>query len=150
MKLRLFLFFLILNSAFIIHNSFSQNPLVKQWDYRFGGTKSDRLYSIISTADGGYILCGKTNSFGSGLPSHTDVYVVKTDSSGTLSWSQSYGSNLNDEGYDACQSYDGGYIITGWSKSFGLGLEDVYVIKTNATLHPHRNCEAALRRSNLY
>ncbi|HYV94295.1 MAG TPA: hypothetical protein VE978_21150 [Chitinophagales bacterium] len=47
---------------FISHFSFAQNPLVKQWDYRFGGTDDDRLYSILQTTDGGYILGGSSES----------------------------------------------------------------------------------------
>jgi hypothetical protein len=50
----LFLYF----TFYFFNSSFSQTPLVKQWDKRFGGTFSDVLYSFQQTADGGYILGG--------------------------------------------------------------------------------------------
>ena len=50
---------LLIHFTFCILNfSFSQNPLVKQWDFRFGGNYDDKLQSFQQTSDGGYILGG--------------------------------------------------------------------------------------------
>jgi len=99
------------------------------WSRTFGGEKSDIGYSIIVTEDGGYIICGKTDSFGAGKE---DVYLIKTDSEGNELWSRTFGGEKSDIGNSVAITEDGGYIISGSTKSYGLGKEDVYLIKTNS------------------
>ncbi|MBL0053998.1 MAG: hypothetical protein IPP29_22165 [Bacteroidetes bacterium] len=53
---------LILFITFYATNLYAQNPLVKQWDKRFGGTGDDELSSLQQTTDGGYILAGYSAS----------------------------------------------------------------------------------------
>ena len=99
------------------------------WTRTYGGTDSDYGYSVVQTTDGGYIVAGGTRSFGAG---EYDVYLVKTDALGDTIWTRTYGGS----DYDGCRSIvqtsDGGYIIVGETKSFGAGLHDVYLIKTDS------------------
>jgi hypothetical protein len=99
------------------------------WSMTYGGAGADFGKSIQQAADGGFIIAGYTESFGSGLK---DVYVIKIDSSGIVEWSKAIGGALNDEGMSVQQTSDGGYIVTGYTESFGSGLQDVYLIKLDS------------------
>jgi hypothetical protein len=95
---------------------------VKQWDYRFGGTDDDQLYSIWQTNDGGYLLGGFSNSDISGDKTQTswggkDYWVVKTDSLGIKQWDKRFGGIDDDEMRSLQQTADGDYILGGHSIS---------------------------------
>ncbi|MCK4233126.1 hypothetical protein KAX75_01755 [candidate division WOR-3 bacterium] len=97
------------------------------WEKVFGGTNSDWGKFAQETSDGGYIVVGKTWSYGS----EGDIYLIKTNPSGDTIWTRTYGGGREDVGYSVRETVDGGYIITGYTYSFGAGDTDVYLIRTN-------------------
>jgi DNA replication initiation complex subunit (GINS family) len=100
-----------------------------QWTKTIGGKKEDLGLSLIQTSDGGYAIAGYTSSFGAG---GADVYVVKLDAHGNLQWTKTIGGKNDDAGFSLIQTSDGGYAITGLTRSFGVGEADVYLVKLDA------------------
>lgn len=106
-------------------------PSQKAFQRTYGGTgNNEEGMSAIQTSDGGYILCGYSNSFGNGS---NDVLLSRLDSDGSVLWSKTYGGTADDVGSYVIPTNDGGYIIGGYSNSFGLGNFDIYLLKTNST-----------------
>jgi predicted secreted protein len=102
---------------------------VEEWRHSYGGDEDDYIYSLQQTYDDGYIIAGKTESFGSGSD---DYWLIKTDSTGAEEWNQVYGGENRDICSYAEQTIDGGYVMTGITKSFGNSLGDIWVVRTDS------------------
>lgn len=100
-----------------------------EWAKTYGGADWDFGNAVKQTADGGFILCGSTYSYGAG---DQDYYLVKTDAAGDTLWTKTYGGAGADIAKAVIQSADGGYVITGTTKSYGDTLGDIYTVRTNA------------------
>ncbi|MFZ3093759.1 immunoglobulin domain-containing protein [Methanothrix sp.] len=96
------------------------------WQKNYGGAREDEGYSVEETADGGYIVAGRTRSYGSGM---YDVWLMKVDPSGEKTWDKAFGGALDDEASSIKQTIDGGFIIAGNTKSFGSGMYDIWLLK---------------------
>jgi hypothetical protein len=99
------------------------------WTQSYGeNSNNDIGMSVQQTSDGGYIIAGST-SFAMGL---TDNFIIKTDSLGDTLWTKVYGGTDWEYAYSVKQTSDGGFIIAGFTDSFGAGGTDVYLIKTDS------------------
>lgn len=116
-----------------------------QWDQTYGGSKVDKLYSVQQTTNGGYILCGSSESPADGNKSTgakggNDYWVIKLDAAGNKEWEKTLGGNDNDYGYAVQQTSDGGYIVGGHSAGgvngdkteASRGSHDYWVVKLDA------------------
>jgi len=100
-----------------------------QWSKTYGGIGIDDAYCIIETNDGGYALAGFTNSSGAG---NYDGWLVKTDSGGIMQWNKTYGGATADDLYTVIQTPDNGYVLCGYTTSFGAGPADGRLIKVDS------------------
>ena len=99
------------------------------WQKTIGGGDWDFAHSLQQTTDGGFIIGGTTYSYGHG---NADGYVVKTDANGNISWSKTFGGANDDEFKSVIQTMDGGYALTGYTKSYNdIDSGDVWVFKLN-------------------
>jgi hypothetical protein len=102
--------------------SFGQTYSIS-WQRTIGGNNSDKLSKMITTADGGAILCGYSNSDISGdklqnsLNGSYDFWVVKISQTGVTQWSKTYGGTDRDLNPSIIQTSDGGYLLGGSSVS---------------------------------
>jgi len=96
-----------------------------EWNKTYGNT-SQVGFNSIQTRDGGYAIIGYMAVAGRA----TDVFLLKTDPDGNQLWERTYGGVSDDWGKSLIQTNDGGYAITGWTDSFGLGTKG-YLIKTD-------------------
>ncbi len=114
------------NDVYLIRTNADGDTL---WTKTYGGTDSDWGYSVQECADSGFIIAGYTSSFGAGS---YDVYLIRTNADGDTLWTKTYGGTDWDLGESVQECAEGGFIITGWTYSFGAGDDDVYLIRTNA------------------
>ena len=108
----------------------SSEPLATEWNKTYGGTDDDWAYSVQQTSDGEYITAGYTASFGAG---GLDFWLVKTYANGSMEWSKTYGGAGGESACSSVQTSDGGYIIAGYTTSFGAGARDFWLVKVSST-----------------
>ncbi|MDH5466520.1 MAG: hypothetical protein OEY25_03790 [Candidatus Aminicenantes bacterium] len=101
-----------------------------EWQYVYGAIQDDSFHSIQQTSDGGYIVAGDTLSFGDGSD---DIWVLKLFSTGEIEWQRAYGGDGGDYARSIQQTSDGGYVVAGYTSSFGMGSVDFWILKLNSS-----------------
>ena len=125
-------------------DSLKNNPLTGEieWQKTFGGSNDEIARAIIETSDKGYAIIGYTNSIDGDITDKTvtenDFWLLKLDSNGIIEWQKTYGGSGDDQGRAIIQTSDGGYAITGPSKSAdgdgsnNEGQHDHWIVKLDA------------------
>ncbi|MEX0967439.1 MAG: T9SS type A sorting domain-containing protein [Bacteroidia bacterium] len=107
-----------------------------EWEQNYGGFDIDNLHSVAQSADGGYILAGRSSSNSndvSGNYGGSDIWIVKLDDAGSIQWEKNYGGSDDDEAYSIQQTIEGNYIVAGRSRSDDFdvsgnnGTRDIWV-----------------------
>ena len=91
------------------------------WQKALGGSNDEEFFDCKQAPDGGYILIGTTKSQDgnvSGFLGETDTWIVKTDVTGVIQWSKTYGDDSIDVGKSIELTPDGGYIFTGYKHTY--------------------------------
>lgn len=117
-------------------NSFGGGWLLKldgggniQWQKGYIGGYVGEEQSIQQTTDGGYIVAGYTKLFGAGAD---DAWILKLDSNGNVQWQKTYGGILDEEAYSIQRTTDGGYIVGGYTQSFGVSSSTAWILKLDS------------------
>lgn len=96
------------------------------WSKTYGGTGDESVNSMFLTDDNGFAIAGMTASFGVG---NGDLWLVKTDSDGTAQWNVTHGGTSADCAFSVIQDSGDGYVLAGFTASFGAGNLDFWLVK---------------------
>ena len=113
--------------AFMIIPALAAKP-AEEWNRTYGGPYGDGVWSMQGTRDGGYVMAGYTSSLGQ----NSDLWLVKVDSLGEQQWDKTFGGSGEDVGYSVSQTRDGGYVVAGTTKSYGMGSEYLWLLRTDS------------------
>ncbi|NIP55678.1 MAG: hypothetical protein GWN77_06655 [Gammaproteobacteria bacterium] len=105
-------------------------PPPLKWQSIIGGSDWDYGESVQQTSDGGYITVGHTYS---GTTLDYDIYLIKSEPNGNIKWQNTFGGDDWDRAFSVQQTSDGGYIIAGFTYSYGTGESDVYLLKVDSS-----------------
>lgn len=109
------------------------------WNQTFGTTNRDKANGLVECSDGGFALVG----YGNYIPvfisrdscldrawaGESDMWLVRTDATGNHQWNQTYGGALRDIGTSIVNCSDGGFLLSGYTKSFGAGSFDGWLVR---------------------
>ncbi|RRO25141.1 hypothetical protein [Flavobacteriaceae bacterium 14752] len=109
----------------------------------FGGSQEDDAISVVETQDGNIAVLGFTQSNDGDVTEKTttdsDYWLLKLDKDLNLIWQKTFGGSSDDRGQKIISTTDGGFLITGFSRSTdgdvseNFGFHDFWALKLNAS-----------------
>lgn len=111
---------------------------ILEWSKKYGRNKQDVGYNVLSLCDGSFVISGvsREDSF------QNQMMVFRINQTGNLIWAKSVGGILNDgEVVGMSATGDCGFALTASTQSFGAGLDDAYVVKSDSS--GYWDCHAA-------
>ena len=85
----------------MISQGIASAPPIFNWQKCLGGSSQDMPVKIIRSQDGCILMLGSSSSIDGDIASShgaNDLWLTKTDSSGTLLWQKTYGGSNSDIG----------------------------------------------------
>jgi len=120
------------NDIVLVKTDSSGNIL---WSKAYGGAMNELPYCVKELAGGDIVIAGTSNSFSAS----SDVYFLRTDNTGNILWSRTFGDAWHDEVSSTAatfqQTSDSGFVLAYASDTVGqnLGISDIFLVKTDAT-----------------
>ena len=99
----------------------------ERWTQTFGGAQDDYGFGVTTTANGDCLAAGYLVMTG-----YADVALHGNTADGGQLWTQVYGGSNNDMAYSVARNSDGGFVVAGATFSFGSGVPNVYVLRTDS------------------
>lgn len=113
------------------------------WFHTYGGSKNDLGHMIRQTKDGGYIVCGETESDDMDVLNkrdmHYDAWILKLDHKGRIEWQKTIGGSKDDVAKDIIETPEGEFIFVGETESNdghidnNNGAYDCWIVKLGTT-----------------
>lgn len=86
--------------------------------------------TMISDNNGGVLIVGTLSSVGLG---DSEVHLIKAQNTGSIEWTKTINNSFSETGYSVVNTTEGGYLIAGSSKDFGTQINNVLLLKINAS-----------------
>lgn len=126
-----------IDSSFIILGNTADDLLLLKtdrygneiWTQYFGGSEIDNVKHLTKASDGGYFISGSSESYG---PGESDIWIIKTSSSGLIEWNKSFGTAYDEYGGNLLETNDGNLLLIGNGDLNNSGDQDIWLIKTNS------------------
>jgi hypothetical protein len=96
------------------------------------GTINNQIITVVPGYNKGITTTGLFNP---NSPTFNDVFIFINDSMGSYNNSGTHGGSFEDYGKSIIKTLDYGYAAIGTTNSFGMGLSNIYFVKTD-TLTP--------------
>ncbi|MCA9521759.1 MAG: hypothetical protein KC609_12330 [Myxococcales bacterium] len=97
-----------------------------RWDKTYGGTATEEAKRIVALSDGDFVVTGGTYSKGAG---QEDIWVLRLRGDGSRVWDKTFGGKGWDGAWALAPAKGGGVVVVGWTKSFGAGRADIWLIR---------------------
>ena len=101
------------------------------WQRDFGAGAADAsLSAIVERSVGGFAVTGY-NTLNLG---ERDMILTVLDHEGWFQFGSNYGNGHPADGHDLFETFDGGYVVSGWAEGYGPGIRAAYVVRTDSAL----------------
>jgi hypothetical protein len=103
------------------------------YSHNHGDSLFQASYDVVRTRDNGFVLLSKSNTYSY----YGQIELIKFDSTGSIEWSNHYPNIRDDFAYSIDTTFDGGFILTGTTTSYGIlppsTCAQVYVLKVGSS-----------------
>ncbi len=99
------------------------------WESIWGGSGTDYGSDLVSSSDGGFMICGTVGSSdGDVTDNHggTDMVLIKLNDQLAVEWTKCYGGSGNDNGIKIERTNEGGYVCIGQIENFDGDIDEAY------------------------
>ena len=99
----------------------------QQWAATLGESGWDYFEDVCPAPDGGCVAVGWSNT-----PGTSDAWAIALDAGGQQQWQHMWGGDAADRA-SSILPLEGGYLVCGSTGSYGLGEEDVWLLRLDAS-----------------